>query len=97
MYKWQPKVLYFTVYFKRSDDRKWRVQEVLGQDGQQVLVKYSSNYVTVHTCRLSLEKNNSHNSDTQQAISPKYNNFNESNNFNSENNSYCSNTIYDFV
>lgn len=65
-----------------------------GQGGQQVLIKYGSNYVKVHLCRLSLEKNNSHNSDTQQAISPKCN-INEKNNFNSENNSCCSNTIYD--
>ena len=27
-----------------------------GQDGQQVLIKYGSNYVKVHLCRLSLEK-----------------------------------------
>ena len=28
-----------------------------GQDGQQVLVKYGSNYVRVHPCRLALERN----------------------------------------
>ena len=31
--------------------------KVLGQDGQQVLVKCGSNYVRVHPCRLALERN----------------------------------------
>ena len=30
---------------------------MLGQDGQQALVKYGSNYVRVHPCRLALERN----------------------------------------
>ena len=30
---------------------------MLGQDGQQVLVTYRSNYVRVHPCRLALEWN----------------------------------------
>ena len=30
--------------------------EVLGQDGQQVLVKYESYYVHVHQCRLTLTR-----------------------------------------
>ena len=30
---------------------------MLGQDGQQVLVKYGSNCVRIHPCRLALEQN----------------------------------------
>ena len=30
---------------------------MLGKDGQQVLVKYGSNYVRVYPCRLALERN----------------------------------------
>ena len=45
-----------SVYFKRANKRLWRGPgKVLGQDGQQVLVKYRSNYVRVHPCRLVLE------------------------------------------
>ena len=44
-----------SVYFKKIYEKRWRGPgRVLGQDGQQVLVKYSSNYVRVHLCRLSL-------------------------------------------
>ena len=43
------------VYFKRADSKRWRGPVVvLGQDGQQVLVKYQGNYVRVHPCRVSL-------------------------------------------
>lgn len=35
-----------SVYFKRANYKKWRGPgKVLGDDGQQELVKYSSNYV----------------------------------------------------
>ena len=51
---------YFTrdsVYYKRKDDPKWKGPgTVIGQDGQQVLVKHGSVYVRVHPCRLMLEK-----------------------------------------
>ena len=33
-----------------------RVASVLGQDGQQVLVKYDSHYICIHPCRLTLGK-----------------------------------------
>ena len=45
------------VYYKRSSDSKWKGPgTVIGQDGQQVLVKHGSVYVRVHPCRLMLEK-----------------------------------------
>ena len=47
-----------SVYFKKINKKRWRGPgKVLGQDGQQVLVKYGSNYVRVHPCRLSLARN----------------------------------------
>ena len=46
-----------SVYFKKINKKRWRGPgKVLGQDGQQVLVKYGSNYVRVHPCRLSLAR-----------------------------------------
>ena len=53
-------IKYFTgdiVYYKRLDRKKWRgPATVLGQDGQQILVKHGSTYVRVHPCRLRLER-----------------------------------------
>ena len=47
-----------SVYFKKINEKRWRGPgKVLGQEGQQVLVKYGSNYVRVHPCRLSLARN----------------------------------------
>ena len=44
-----------SVYFKRVNDKQWKgPRKVLGQDGQQVLVKYGSYYDHVQLCRLSL-------------------------------------------
>ena len=44
------------VYYKRLANRKWcGPAVVLGQDGQQVLVKHGGIYVRVHPCRLCLE------------------------------------------
>ena len=49
---------YITRDFKKINEKRWRDPgKVLGQDGQQVLVKYGSNYVRVHPCRLSLSRN----------------------------------------
>ena len=43
------------VYYKRATETRWRGPAVvLGQDGQQVLVKHGGIYVRVHPCRLSL-------------------------------------------
>ena len=45
------------VYYKRANDRRWKgPASVIGQDGQQVLVKYGSHYIRVHPCRLTLER-----------------------------------------
>ena len=45
------------VYYKRANDRRWKgPASVLGQDGQQVLVKHGSHYIRVHPCRLPLER-----------------------------------------
>ena len=46
-----------TEYYKRANDRQWKsLVSVLGQDGQQVLVKHGSHYICVHPCRLTLER-----------------------------------------
>ena len=45
------------MYFKRLNETRWRGPgTVLGQDGQQILVKYGSTYVRVHPCRICLER-----------------------------------------
>ena len=45
------------VYYKRLNEIKWQgPATVLGQDGQQVLVKHGGVYVRVHPCRLQLER-----------------------------------------
>ena len=45
------------VYYKRANDRRWKgPASVLGQDGEQVLVKHGSHYIRVHPCRLTLER-----------------------------------------
>ena len=44
-----------TVYYKRTSNRERHGPgRVLGQDGQQVLVKHGSTYIRVHPCRLQL-------------------------------------------
>ena len=44
-----------SVYYKRIDSKEWHgPAKVLGQDGQQVLVKNGSNYIRVHPCCLQL-------------------------------------------
>ena len=47
------------VYYKQTDNNYWKEPgTVIGQDGQQVLVKHSSSsYVTVHPCQLQLINN----------------------------------------
>ena len=46
-----------TVYFKRVDEKKWRgPAKVLGQDGQQVLLKYGGYYTRSHPCRVVLSE-----------------------------------------
>ena len=43
------------VYYKREGANQWRGPgTVIGQDGQQVLVRHSSSLVRVHPCRLQL-------------------------------------------
>ena len=45
------------VYYKRLNEPRWKgPATVLGQDGQQVLVKNGGVYVRVHPCRLRLER-----------------------------------------
>jgi len=47
-----------TVLYKRAANSGWHgPAKVLGQDGQQVMLKHGSFYVRVHPCRLQLEKN----------------------------------------
>ena len=44
-----------SVFFKRDSSTEWHgPAKVLGQDGQQVLVKHGSYYVRIHPCRLRL-------------------------------------------
>ena len=41
------------MYYKRNDSSKWKGPGyVLGQEGQQILVKHGGVYVRVHPCRL---------------------------------------------
>ena len=50
-----------SVYYKKANERCWRGPgKVLGQDGQQVLIKHGSTYVRCHPCRISLDKRSSH-------------------------------------
>ena len=43
------------VYYKRNDSNEWKGPgTVLGQDGQQILIKHGSYYVRVHPCRAKL-------------------------------------------
>ena len=53
-------VKYYTgdkVYYKRLNSQQWKgPATVLGQDGQQVLVKHGGVYVRVHPCRLRFTK-----------------------------------------
>lgn len=45
-----------SVYYKRKDSREWKGPGVvIGQDGQQILVKHGSTYVRVHPCRVMLK------------------------------------------
>ena len=52
-----------SVYYKCMDSREWhRPAKVIGQDGQQVLIKNGSTYIRVHCCCLQLINQNSKNS-----------------------------------
>ena len=45
------------MYYKRAIDKRWKgLASVLGQDGQQVLVKHGSHYIRIHHCRRTLER-----------------------------------------
>ena len=47
-----------SVYFKRAHKKRCRGPgKVLGQDGQQVLIKYGAIYVRVHPCQITLARN----------------------------------------
>ena len=47
-----------SVYFKRAHKNWWQGPgKVLGQDGQQVPIKYVANHVRVHPCRITLDRN----------------------------------------
>ena len=52
-------VKFFTgdiVYYKRNNSNEWKGPgTMIGQDGQQVLVKHGGSYVRIHPCRLLLE------------------------------------------
>ena len=44
-----------TVYYKRVNSKEWHgPAKVLGQDGQQVIIKNASTYIRVHPCHLQL-------------------------------------------
>ena len=55
-------VKYYTgdsAFYKRKYSERWKgLGTVIGQDGQQVLVKHRSIYVSLHPCRSVLEKMN---------------------------------------
>ena len=45
------------VYYKRNNGNEWKGPgTVIGQDGQQVLVKHGGSYIRVHSCSLLLEQ-----------------------------------------
>ena len=47
------------VYYKCKDNLNWKAPaSVIGQDGQQGLVKHGSRYIRVHPCKLLLRNNN---------------------------------------
>ena len=47
-----------SVYFKRAHGKRWRGPgKVLGQDRQQVLIKYGANYVRVHLWHITIDHN----------------------------------------
>ena len=75
------------VYFKRANTQEWHgPATLLGQDGQQVLVKSGSIYIRVHPCRLQLiskcdttasitlknDNSNSHNATAATKRNPLY-------------------------
>ena len=61
------------VYYMRRTKNKWQGPAVvLGQDGQQVLVKHGGIYIRVHPCRLKLEEYPSH-----EKIKTNYNEYSE--------------------
>ena len=54
------------VYYKRKDSSEWHGPGiVLGQDGQQILIKHSSYYIRVHPCRVKLIHSSVQQSNTQ--------------------------------
>ena len=45
-----------SVFYKKNDSNKWKGPgNIIGKDGQQVVVKHGSVYVRVHPCRLTLK------------------------------------------
>ena len=49
------------VYYNRKEYLNWKgPASVIGQDGQQVLVKHGLRYIRVHPCNLQLQNNNLH-------------------------------------
>ena len=56
------------VYYKRKDNSAWHGPgTVLGQDGQQILIKHSSYYVRVHPCRVKLVRHDVTHENNKQA------------------------------
>ena len=46
-----------SVYYKRNNSKRWKGPgKVLGQDGQQILIKHGSNYVRCHPCHVTLTR-----------------------------------------
>ena len=72
------------VYYKRATEVRWRGPAVvLGQDGQQVLVKHGGTYVRVHPCRLNLARQSTQTSleiNTSPEITPLTSNKNKEEN-----------------
>ena len=68
-----------SVYFKRAHEKQWRgPSKVLGQDGKQVLIKYGANYVWVHPCRITLDRNPTATTKQQSKDNTETDNENES-------------------
>ena len=53
-----------SVFYKRNDSHRWRGPgNVLGQDGQQILIRHGGVYIRAHPCRVIFAKGNNQNLD----------------------------------
>ena len=62
------------VYYKRNTSQEWRGPgSVIGQDGQQILIKHGITYVRVHPCRAQLVESMKRNNNLESVKSSRDN------------------------